>query len=167
MEARKLGTEGLSVSCIGLGCMGMSQAYGTPEERVDAEAIKVIHRALELGVNFFDTAEVYGPFTNEQLVGRALKGRRQGVVVATKFGFEVTGSKPFEPNSHPARIKSVCDASLKRLGIDVIDLFYQHRVDPKIPIEEVAGTVGELISQGKVRFFGLSEAGPDTIKRAC
>jgi aryl-alcohol dehydrogenase-like predicted oxidoreductase len=135
-------------------------------ERDDNESIRVIHRAIELGVNFFDTAEVYGPFTNEELLGKALKGKRDGNVIATKFGWEITGQWPYERNSQPKKIKDDCEASLKRLGIDTIDLFYQHRVDPKVPIEDVAGMVGELIEQGKVRYFGLSEAGPETIRRA-
>ncbi len=166
MQKRKLGMEGLEVSCIGLGCMGMSQSYGRPEERDDNESIKVINRAIELGVDFFDTAEVYGPFKNEELVGRALNGKREQVIIATKFGWEITGQWPYEMNSRPEKIKADCDASLKRLDIETIDLFYQHRVDPKVPIEEVAGAVGELIKQGKVKYFGLSEAGPENIRRA-
>jgi aryl-alcohol dehydrogenase-like predicted oxidoreductase len=166
MQKRKLGTEGLEVSCIGLGCMGMNQAYGRPEERDDNESIRVIHRAIELGVNFFDTAEVYGPFTNEELLGRALKGKRDKVIIATKFGWEITGKWPYEINSQPKKIKEDCDASLKRLGIDTIDLFYQHRVDPKVPIEDVVGAMGELVDEGKIRYLGLSEAGPETIRRA-
>lgn len=166
MQKRKLGTEGLEVSCIGLGCMGMSQSYGSAAERNDSESIKVIHRALELGINFFDTAEIYGPFINEQLLGRALKGKREQAIIATKFGFDITGQPPYKPSSVPKKIKEVCDASLKRLGIDMIDLFYQHRVDPKVPIEDVVGAMGELMDQGKVRYLGLSEAGPETIRRA-
>jgi aryl-alcohol dehydrogenase-like predicted oxidoreductase len=166
MQKRKLGTEGLEVSCIGLGCMGMSQAYGRPEERDDNESIKVIHRAIELGVNFFDTAEIYGPFKNEELLGKALKGKRDKVIIATKFGWEITGQWPFAMNSQPKKIKDDCEGSLKRLGIDTIDLFYQHRVDPKVPIEEVVGAMGELVDEGKIRYLGLSEAGPDTIRRA-
>jgi aryl-alcohol dehydrogenase-like predicted oxidoreductase len=166
MEKRKLGMEGLEVSCIGLGCMGMSQSYGKPEERNEKESIKVIHRALELGVNFFDTAEVYGPYINEELVGKALKGKRDQAIIATKFGWEITDERPYKPNSHPDKIKKVCDESLKRLGTDYIDLYYQHRVDPGIPIEEVVGALGELVDQGKVRYLGLSEAGPETIRRA-
>jgi aryl-alcohol dehydrogenase-like predicted oxidoreductase len=146
--------------------MGMSQSYGSPDERDDNESTKVIHRALELGVNFFDTAEVYGPFTNEVLLGKALKGKREQAIIATKFGWEITGKWPYEINSQPKKIKEDCDASLKRLGIDTIDLFYQHRVDPKVPIEEVIGAMGELIDQGKIRYLGLSEAGPETIRRA-
>jgi aryl-alcohol dehydrogenase-like predicted oxidoreductase len=166
MQKRKLGTEGLEVSCIGLGCMGMSQSYGRPEERDENESIRVINRAIELGVNFFDTAEVYGPFTNEELLGRALKGKRDKVIIATKFGWEITGKWPYAANSQPKKIKEDCDASLKRLGIDIIDLFYQHRVDPKVPIEDVVGAMGELVDEGKIRYLGLSEAGPDTIRRA-
>jgi aryl-alcohol dehydrogenase-like predicted oxidoreductase len=166
MQKRKLGNQGLEVSCIGLGCMGMSQSYGSPEERIEAESIKVLHRALELEVTFFDTAEVYGPFKNEELLGKGLRGMRERAVIATKFGFDIEGNPPYRTNSHPTKIKAVADASLKRLGIEVIDLFYQHRVDPKIPIEEVAGAVSELVALGKVRYFGLSEAGPATIRRA-
>jgi aryl-alcohol dehydrogenase-like predicted oxidoreductase len=166
MQKRKLGTEGLEVSSIGLGCMGMSQSYGKTEERDDNESIKVILRAIELGVNFLDTAEVYGPFNNEELLGRAIKGKRERVIIATKFGWEIKGQWPYERNSSPKKIKEDCDASLKRLGIDTIDLFYQHRVDPKVPIEDVVGAMSELADEGKIRFLGLSEAGPDTIRRA-
>jgi aryl-alcohol dehydrogenase-like predicted oxidoreductase len=166
MQKRRLGTEGIEVSCIGLGCMGMSQSYGRPEERDENESIKVIHRAIELGVNFFDTAEVYGPFTNEELLGKALKGKRDKVIIATKFGWEITGKWPYAINSQPKKIKEDCDASLKRLGVDTIDLFYQHRVDPKVPIEDVVGAMGELVDEGKIRYLGLSEAGPETIRRA-
>jgi len=166
MNKRKLGKEGLEVSCIGLGCMGMSQAYGTPADRMDEESIRVIHRALELGVNFFDTAEIYGPFTNEVLLGRALTGRRERAIIATKFGFAIQGSFPYTMCSRPEKIRAACDGSLKRLGVDYIDLLYQHRVDPTVPIEDVVGTVGDLIDKGKVRYIGLSEAGPETIRRA-
>ncbi len=166
MKKRKLGKSGLEVSAIGLGCMGMSQAYGTPQQRDDNESIEVIHRAIELGVDFFDTAEIYGPFTNEQLLGKAIKGKRKSLIIATKFGWDITGTFPYKMDSRPEKIKKDCDGSLQRLGIDTIDLFYQHRVDPNVPIEDVAGAVNELISQGKVRFFGLSEAGPRTIERA-
>ena len=160
---RKLGTQGLEVSAIGLGCMGMSQSYGTPD---DAESIATIHRALDLGVTHFDTAEVYGPFTNEALLGRALKGRRDGAVVATKFGFRIEDGETTGVNSRPEHIGAVVDASLGRLGLDHIDLLYQHRVDPAVPIEEVVGAVSRLIEAGKVRYLGLSEAGASTIRRA-
>jgi aryl-alcohol dehydrogenase-like predicted oxidoreductase len=160
LSKRKLGT--LEVSAIGLGCMGMSHAYGTPD---DAESIATIHRAIDLGCTFLDTAEVYGPFTNEELLGRALKGRRDQVTLATKFGF-VIGKDLSGTDSRPAHIRAVVDASLKRLQTDRIDLLYQHRVDPNVPIEEVAGTVKELIAEGKVLHFGLSEAGEQTIRRA-
>jgi aryl-alcohol dehydrogenase-like predicted oxidoreductase len=166
MQKRKLGTEGLEVSCIGLGCMGMSQSYGTADERDDIESIKVIHCALELGVNFFDTAEVYGPFKNEELLGKALKGKHKEVIIATKFGWDITGQWPYKLDSRPDKIKEDCDASLRRLGVDTIDLFYQHRVDPKVPIEDVIGAMGELVDEGKIRYLGLSEAGPETIRRA-
>ncbi|MBA3993288.1 MAG: aldo/keto reductase [Cyanobacteria bacterium DS2.3.42] len=164
MQYRDLGTAGLKVSAIGLGCMSMSWAYGSPDE---AEGIRTIHRALDLGVNFLDTAEVYGPYTNEELVGRALKGKRDRAIVATKFGFKIENGVTKGPDSHPKRVKEVADESLKRLGIDHIDLFYQHRVDPKIPIEETVGAMSELVEAGKIRYLGLSEAGPDTLRRAC
>ncbi len=163
LERRKLGTQGLEVSAIGLGCMGMSQSYGTPD---DAESIATVHRAIELGVTFFDTAEVYGPFTNEQLLGRAIKGRRDNLVIATKFGFRIEDGAMNGVNSRPEHIRQVADASLKRLGIDHIDLFYQHRIDPAVPIEEVVGAMGRLVEAGKVRFLGLSEAGEANIRRA-
>ena len=166
MKQRKLGSAGLSVSEIGLGCMNLSMGYGaTPDGRA---ADEVLARAVELGITLFDTAEVYGPFTNERLVGRALRHVRDQVVIATKFGFAIPpeGGRPQGVNSRPEHIREVCDASLKRLGIEEIDLFYQHRVDPDVPIEDVAGTVADLVRQGKVRFFGLSEAGQETIRRA-
>jgi aryl-alcohol dehydrogenase-like predicted oxidoreductase len=163
LPKRKLGTQGLEVSTLGLGCMGMSQSYGSADE---SESIATIHRALELGVNFFDTAEVYGPFINEELVGRALKGRREQALIATKFGFRIEGGKNAGTDSRPQHIREVVDASLRRLQIGTIDLLYQHRVDPNVPIEDVAGTVGELVRAGKVRYFGLSEAGEKTIRRA-
>lgn len=163
VRKRKLGRQGLEVSAIGLGCMGMSQSYGAADE---AESIATLHRAIELGCNFLDTAEVYGPFTNEDLLGRALKGKREQVVIATKFGFDIRDGKMAGTNSQPAHIKHVVDASLKRLQTDRIDLLYQHRVDRNVPMEDVAGTVGELVAAGKVRFFGLSEAGETNIRRA-
>ncbi|AQS87432.1 aldo/keto reductase [Neoasaia chiangmaiensis NBRC 101099] len=163
MRHRELGSQGLSVSALGLGCMGMSQSYGPADE---GESIATIHRALELGVNFLDTAEVYGPFINEELLGRALAGRRHSAVIATKFGFDIRDGKPVGVDSRPAHIADVVEASLKRLQTDHIDLLYQHRVDPDVPIEDVAGAVGDLVKAGKVRFFGLSEAGVKTIRRA-
>jgi len=165
VPTRKLGRQGLEVSMIGLGCMGMSQSYGPADEK---ESIATLHRALELGCNFFDTAEVYGPFTNEDLLGRALKGRRAEVVIATKFGFRIDGKKPMsrERDSRPEQIRRAVEGSLRRLQTDHIDLVYQHRIDPAVPIEEVAGAVGELVRAGKVRFFGLSEAGKANIRRA-
>jgi aryl-alcohol dehydrogenase-like predicted oxidoreductase len=168
LPQRKLGSQGLSVSALGLGCMGMSQSYGTDEERDERESIATIHRALELGCNFLDTAEVYGPFANEELVGRAIKGRRSGVVLATKFGFriDINQGSPNGVDSRPAHIREVVDASLRRLGTDYIDLLYQHRVDPAVPIEDVVGAMGDLVQQGKVRYLGLSEAGEATIRRA-
>jgi aryl-alcohol dehydrogenase-like predicted oxidoreductase len=164
LQKRKLGQQGLEVSAIGLGCMGMSQSYGSPEERDERESIATIHRALELGCTFLDTAEAYGPYTNEELLGRALTGRRDEVVLATKFGFRIENGPGLD--SRPEHIRSVVEASLRRLQTDHIDLLYQHRVDPAVPIEEVAGTVGELVQEGKVHFFGLSEAGVATIRRA-
>jgi aryl-alcohol dehydrogenase-like predicted oxidoreductase len=164
MEKRKIGNQGLEVSAIGLGCMGMSQSYGAPAD--DAEGIKVIHRALTLGVDFFDTAEVYGPYKNETLLGQALRDRRELAVIATKFGFNIEDGKMTGVNSHPKNVKRACEDSLKRLGVDYIDLFYQHRVDPKVPIEEVVGAMAELVKAGKVRYLGLSEAGPETLRRA-
>jgi aryl-alcohol dehydrogenase-like predicted oxidoreductase len=166
MQKRKLGKSGLEVSAISLGCMGMSFGYGPPKDK--QEMITVIRKAVELGVTFFDTAEVYGPFINEELVGDALAPFRQQVVIATKFGFKLdpeTG-KQAGLDSEPARIKEVAEASLKRLRTDHIDLFYQHRVDPDVPIEDVAGAVKDLIQEGKVQHFGLSEAGVQTIRRA-
>ena len=156
MKKRKLGSQGLEASEIGLGCMGMTYAYG---RRDDASSMATIDRALELGVDFFDTAEVYGPFSNEELLGRALGVRRSRVKVATKFGFKLEGERTVGLDSQPAHIREVVEASLRRLGTDHIDLLYQHRVDPEVPIEDVAGTVGELVREGKVCFFGLSEAG--------
>ncbi len=163
LKKRKLGKEGLEVSMLGLGCMGMSQSYGTPD---DAESIATIHRAIELGVNFFDTAEVYGPYTNEELIGKAIKGKRDKVVIATKFGFLIENGKMAGITSDPKHIVEHVDGSLKRLGISHIDLLYQHRVDPKVPIEEVVHVMAQLVKDGKVRYLGLSEAGCKTIERA-
>jgi aryl-alcohol dehydrogenase-like predicted oxidoreductase len=162
MQKRKLGNSGLEVSAIGLGCMGMSDSYGPPADK--QEMISLLRAAVERGVTFFDTAEVYGPFTNEELVGEALAPLRDQVVIATKFGFKLDGNGGVD--SRPEHIREVAEASLKRLRTDVIDLFYQHRVDPNVPIEDVAGAVKGLIEQGKVRYFGLSEAGVQTIRRA-
>lgn len=162
MEQRKLGTQGLTVSAIGLGCMGMTWAYGNADE---TEAIATIHRAIDLGINFLDTAEVYGPYTNEQLVGRAIRGRRDKVVVATKFGFRVRDGRRGVDGT-PLNAKRVANESLARLGIDVIDLFYQHRLDPDVPIEETVGAMKSLVTAGKVRYLGLSEVGPETLARA-
>ncbi len=164
MQKRKLGKSNLEVSALGLGCMGMSFGYGPAGEK--QEMIAVIRSAVEQGVTFFDTAEVYGPFTNEELVGEALAPFRDKVVIATKFGFDCDAGKQGGLNSQPDHIRKVVDASLKRLKVQTIDLLYQHRVDPNVPIEDVAGTVKELIGQGKVRHFGLSEAGVQTIRRA-
>jgi aryl-alcohol dehydrogenase-like predicted oxidoreductase len=166
MQKRILGEGGLEVSPIGLGCMGMSFSYGPPKDR--GEMIALMRAAVERGVTFFDTAEVYGPFLNEALVGEALAPVREQVVIATKFGFDIGSDPRTGPalNSRPEHIRQVADAALKRHRIEAIDLFYQHRVDPDVPIEEVAGAVRELILAGKVRHFGLSEAGAQTIRRA-
>jgi aryl-alcohol dehydrogenase-like predicted oxidoreductase len=165
LSTRKLGGEGLTVSAIGLGCMGMSQAYGPADE---TESIATLHRAIDLGCNFLDTAEVYGPLTNEALLGRALQGRRAQVVIATKFGFRIEDGKMVrgERDSRPEHIRQAVEGSLRRLDTHYIDLLYQHRIDPAVPIEEVAGAVADLVRQGKVRFFGLSEAGVANIRRA-
>lgn len=163
LKKRKLGNQGLEVSELGLGCMGMSQSYGTPN---DPESIATIHHAIDLGVTFFDTAEVYGPYTNERLLGSALKGRREHVIVATKFGFNIANGKIEGANSNPKHIKQAVDGSLQRLGLDHIDLLYQHRVDPATPIEDVVGAMRQLVLEGKVRYLGLSEAGVETIRRA-
>ena len=164
MPKRKLGNSGLQVSAIGLGCMGMSFGYRPAADK--KEMITLIRSAVEQGCTFFDTAEVYGPFTNEELVGEALEPFREEVIIATKFGFKIQDGKQAGLNSRPEHIKEVAEASLKRLKTDVIDLFYQHRVDPDVPIEDVAGAVKELIQEGKVKHFGLSEAGAKTIRRA-
>ncbi len=164
MQKRKLGKSGLEVSAIGLGCMGMSFGFGPPADK--QEMTRLIRVAVERGVTFFDTAEVYGPFTNEELVGEALAPFRKDVKIATKFGFKIENGKQAGLDSRPQHIQQVAEASLKRLQTDVIDLFYQHRVDDKVPIEDVAGAVKDLIQQGKVRHFGLSEAGAQTIRRA-
>ena len=164
MHMRKLGPECLEVSALGLGCMGMSEFYG---DRDEAEAVATIHRAIELGVTFLDTADMYGPFTNEMLVGKALEGRRDQVVLATKFA-NVRGENGeyLGIRGDADYVRQACDASLKRLGVDHIDLYYQHRVDPETPIEETVGAMAELVKAGKVRYLGLSEAGPETIRRA-
>ncbi|KXB96632.1 MAG: aldehyde oxidase, partial [Chlorobi bacterium NICIL-2] len=164
MENRNLGSSGLQVSAIGLGCMGMSFSY--PPFPPRSEMIRLIRAAVDEGITFFDTAEVYGPYTNEELVGEALAPVRQQVVIATKFGFEIQDGKMVGLNSRPEHIRKAVEGSLKRLRTEVIDLLYQHRVDPQVPIEDVAGTVKELIQEGKVRYFGLSEAGVNTIRRA-
>lgn len=164
MEQRQLGKQGLTVSAIGLGCMGMSEFYGPGDE---AESIATLHRALDLGVNFLDTADMYGPFTNEVLVGKAIRDRRGEVVLATKFGNERRADGSWVGiNGRPDYVRRACDASLGRLGLDHIDLYYQHRVDATVPIEETVGAMAELVQQGKVRFLGLSEAAPATIRRA-
>ena len=166
MQRTKLGSQGLEVSAQGLGCMGMTWAYGTGDEQAGLETI---HRALELGVTLLDTAEVYRPYTNERLVGRAIAGRRDQVEIATKFGFSFDPENPYGPrglDGSPENVKRVCDASLERLGTDYIDLYYQHRVDPGVPIEETVGAMAELVAEGKVRYIGLSEASPEIIRRA-
>jgi aryl-alcohol dehydrogenase-like predicted oxidoreductase len=163
LKTRKLGRQGLEVSALGLGCMGMSQSYGAPDDR---ESIATIHRAIDLGVSFFDTAEVYGPFRNEELLGRALQGRRDRVMVATKFGYHIQDGKRTGLDSRPERLAGVVEGSLRRLGTDHIDLLYQHRIDPKVPVEEVVGAMAGLVRQGKVRYLGLSEAGEKNIRRA-
>jgi aryl-alcohol dehydrogenase-like predicted oxidoreductase len=165
MQTRRLGTQGLTVSALGLGCMGMSAFYGSFD---DAESTATIHRALDLGVTLLDTADIYGPFTNESLVGKAIAGRRDQVVVATKFGSELDadGHRTGRANGRPDYLRAAVDGSLTRLGIDVIDLYYQHRVDPDVAIEETFGALGELVAAGKVRYLGISEAAADTIRRA-
>ena len=163
LEKRRLGTQGLEVSALGLGCMGMSQSYGIADE---SESIATLHRAIDLGVTFFDTAEVYGPFVNEELVGRVLHGKRDAIVIATKFGFRIENNKMNGLDSRPEHVRQAVEGSLRRLQTDRIDLLYQHRVDPAVPIEDVVGAMAALVHEGKVRFLGLSEAGEKTIRRA-
>ena len=165
MKQRKLGTRGLIVSEQGLGCMGMSEFYGATDE---AESIATLHRALELGIDFFDTSDMYGPYTNEELLGKAFRTRRDSAIIATKFGIQRDPSTPGgrSINGRPEYVREACDGSLKRLGIECIDLYYQHRVDTDVPIEETVGAMAQLVQAGKVRFLGLSEAGPQTIRRA-
>jgi aryl-alcohol dehydrogenase-like predicted oxidoreductase len=164
METRRLGQQGLTVSAQGLGCMGMTWAYGPTDE---TESIAAIREAIDLGVTFFDTAEIYGPFTNERLLARALEGRRDRVVIATKFGFDISPEGRMQgANSRPEHVREAVEGSLRRLGTDVIDLLYQHRVDPQVPIEETVGVMAELVRAGKVRYLGLSEASPATLRRA-
>lgn len=164
MKKRKLGTQGLEVSALGLGCMGLSFGYGPATDKQDA--IKLIRRAYELGITFFDTAEIYGPFTNEEIVREAIAPFRNEVVVATKFGFNFKNGQSVGLNSHPDYIRQAVEGSLKRLNVEAIDLLYQHRIDPNVPIEDVAGIVKELIQEGKVKYFGMSEVGPNTIRKA-
>ena len=166
VSMRTLGKQGLTVSAIGLGCMGMSQSYGTAEERDETESIATIHRAIELGVTFFDTAEAYGPFANEELLARALNGRRDRVTIATKVGFRFGENGINGVDSRPAHVREAVEGSLRRLATDRIDVLYQHRVDPTVPIEETVGAMAELVREGKVRYLGLSEAGAQTIRRA-
>ncbi|HBY64667.1 MAG TPA: aldo/keto reductase, partial [Solibacterales bacterium] len=163
MQTRRLG--GLAAPAMGLGCMGMSEFYGPGDE---AESVATIHRALDLGVTFLDTADMYGPFKNEELLGRALRGRREQAILATKFGFVRDPANPTARavRGTPEYVKAACDHSLNRLKVDAIDLYYQHRVDPQVPIEETVGAMAELVREGKVRFLGLSEAGPETLRRA-
>jgi aryl-alcohol dehydrogenase-like predicted oxidoreductase len=165
MKTRQLG-DGMTVSEIGLGCMSMSGVYGAAHERDEAESVRVIHRALDLGVTFLDTAEAYGPYANETLLGKALKGRREQAVVATKFGFTFADGRIAGVDGSPANVRRACEASLGRLGVDTIDLFYQHRPDRSVPIEDTVGAMAELVREGKVRHLGLSEAGPERLRRA-
>jgi aryl-alcohol dehydrogenase-like predicted oxidoreductase len=167
MDTRELGNQGLTVSVLGLGCMGLSDFYSTSGV-TEAQAIALIHRALDLGMTFLDTADVYGPHTNELTVGKALKGRRRSAILATKFGIvREPGSNARGVNGSPEYVRACCEASLQRLGVECIDLYYQHRVDPKVPIEETVGAMAQLVKQGKVRYLGLSEAAPATLRRAC
>ena len=167
LTTRQLGTQGLTVSALGLGLMGMSHAYGTADERDERESIATVHRAIDLGVTFFDTAEAYGPHTNEELLARALKSQRERLIIATKFGFSFDENGAIaRVDSRPAHIREAVEGSLRRLATDRIDLLYQHRVDPNVPIEDVVGTMAELVREGKVRYLGLSEAGEQTIRRA-
>jgi aryl-alcohol dehydrogenase-like predicted oxidoreductase len=163
VPTRKLGRQGLEVSALGLGCMGMSQSYGVAD---DQESVATLHRAIELGITFLDTAEAYGPYTNEELLGRALRGRRDQVTIATKFGFRFERGQLTGTDSRPGHVREVAEASLRRLGTDRIDLLYQHRVDPEVPVEDVVGAMADLVREGKVRYLGLSEAGEATIRRA-
>ena len=168
IPTRALGRHGLHVSALGLGCMGMSDFYGDAAERNEPESISVIHRAIEIGVNFLDTSDMYGPWTNEELVGKAIAGRRAEFVVATKFGIVRDPANPARrgANGRPEYVRACCDASLKRLNTDYIDLFYQHRIDKSVPIEETIGAMAELVTAGKVRYLGMSEAGPANLRRA-
>jgi len=163
MEQRRIGTQGLVVPALGLGCMGMSQSYGPADER---ESLATIGRAIELGTTFLDTADIYGPYTNERLVGRAIAGRRDEVVLATKFGNQRLDDGTRVVNGRPDYVRQACDASLERLGVDHIDLYYQHRVDRSVPVEDTWGAMAELVEAGKVRYLGISEAAPDTVRRA-